>query len=213
MEAFKCLNLVHGSEDWQKARIGLFTASEISVLIGKDASKLTKGAKTYIENKACDFIHQETEHFSNDATDFGNEHEPSAVIEYCRQFKAWPLAGGFWCNTDCGASPDRLIGEHGLIEIKCPKVRRWHFRYCQMKTAADLKALKKEYYWQIQMQLLCTDRRWCDFLSHDPREDAKVKLFRLRIERNETDINKLVEALESAVKYKKELIKNFEKLT
>jgi hypothetical protein len=76
-----------------------------------------------------------------------------------------------------GASPDGLVGEDGLLEIKCPI------------TATHLDtvlggSIPGKYLTQIQWQLAVTGRRWCDFVSYDPRLPADLRLFTERVPRN-----------------------------
>jgi hypothetical protein len=83
-----------------------------------------------------------------------------------------------------GASPDGLIGDAGLIEIKCPN------------TATHIDTLlgdeiDKKYLTQIQWQLACTDREWCDFISYDPRMPETMRLFVRRIVRDDGRIGEL----------------------
>jgi hypothetical protein len=87
-----------------------------------------------------------------------------------------------------GASPDGLIGDDGLIEIKCPN------------TATHIETLRgaaidKKYVLQMQWQMACTKRRWCDFVSFDPRLPSAMQLYVARVERDAT----LIAAMESEV--------------
>ena len=87
-----------------------------------------------------------------------------------------------------GASPDGLVGKDGLIEIKCPN------------TATHLETLLGQsvagkYDTQIQWQLACTDRLWCDFVSFDPRLPEQMRLFVSRVKRDDDRIKELEEAV------------------
>jgi predicted phage-related endonuclease len=83
-----------------------------------------------------------------------------------------------------GCSPDGLIGPNGLVEIKCPN------------TATHIETLNgrsvpEKYITQIQWQLACTSRRWCDFVSYDNRMPENMRLLVKRIERDQTRISEL----------------------
>jgi hypothetical protein len=81
-----------------------------------------------------------------------------------------------------GASPDGLVGDDGMVEIKCPSsstaLECW-LSYSQGANPVDAK-----YYAQMQWQMRCADRSWCDYVVFDPRMPAKAQLFVYRVERN-----------------------------
>jgi hypothetical protein len=91
--------------------------------------------------------------------------------------------------TMAGASPDGLIGDHGLVEIKCPN------------TATHIETLMSDtvpgkYETQMQWQMACTDRKWCDFVSYDPRMPSHMQLFIFRVHRNAETIIELEREVE-----------------
>ena len=74
-----------------------------------------------------------------------------------------------------GASPDGLIDDNGLVEIKCPN------------TATHIETLlgegvQNKYINQMHVQMLCTGRDWCDFVSFDPRLPVELQMFIKRVE-------------------------------
>jgi predicted phage-related endonuclease len=77
-----------------------------------------------------------------------------------------------------GASPDGLVGDEGLIEIKCPNTAN------HIKTITGT-AIKKAYVWQMQWQMACTGSKWCDFVSFDPRMPDHLQLFIKRVPRDD----------------------------
>ena len=85
-----------------------------------------------------------------------------------------------------GASPDGFVGEEGLVEIKCPESKT------QMETLLNQKVPTK-YMPQMQWQLACTNRKWCDFVSFDPRMPENLQIFVQRVERNDLYIKMLEE--------------------
>ena len=102
-----------------------------------------------------------------------------------------------------GASPDGLVGDDGMVEIKCPNTAT-HIETLLSQT------VPKRYYTQMQWQLGCTGRKWCDFVSYDPRmKDAELVLFSKRVG---TDEPFLVEAMAAVVEAEKELCELVEKI-
>jgi hypothetical protein len=110
-----------------------------------------------------------------------------------------------------GASPDGLIGDDGLVEIMCPN------------TATHIDTLLSDgapskYMTQMQWQMACTGRKWCDFVSFDPRMPEEMQMFVIRVERNddlitelEREVEKFLSELEDKITqlnkaYKKEAI-------
>lgn len=83
-----------------------------------------------------------------------------------------------------GASPDGFVGEDGLIEIKVPRTAT-HIDYLLGGKAPA------EYLNQMQWQMECTGRQWCDFVSYDPRMPVELQLFTVRIERDEKRIEEI----------------------
>ena len=100
-------------------------------------------------------------------------------------------------GTHAGGSPDGLVGELGIIEIKCPFRTVNHFKYRMARTADDLPP---EYFWQIKMNLLCTGRKWCDFVSFDPRVRTKeLGIFILRVSAGKSEQELLKSRIADAV--------------
>jgi predicted phage-related endonuclease len=77
--------------------------------------------------------------------------------------------------SEAGASPDGLVGLFGLVEIKCPNTAT------HIQTLLDQKVPEK-YNTQMQWQMACTQRQWCDFVSFDPRMAEGLQLFIKRVE-------------------------------
>jgi len=82
------------------------------------------------------------------------------------------------------ASPDGLVGDDGCLEIKCPNTAT------HIDTVLGEEPAKK-YFDQMQWQMRCADRSWCDFVSFDPRMPSHLQLFIKRIERNDLYIAEL----------------------
>ena len=143
-----------------------------------------------------------TEGFSNAYMQWGTEQEPFARAAYEASRGVLVEETGFVQHptiSGSGASPDGLV-EDGLVEIKCPA------------TATHLETLLEDtvpakYLLQMQWQMACTGRQWCDFVSFDPRMPAKAQLWVKRVQRDdklianmETEVVKFLEELDVKVK-------------
>jgi putative phage-type endonuclease len=127
------------------------------------------------------------ESYSNTAMEWGTENEPFARAAYeAKTGNLVDQVGSIDHPTIpmSSASPDGLIGEDGCLEIKCPNTST------HIDTLLGAEPVKK-YYDQVQWQMRCTDRKWCDFVSFDPRMPAHLQLFVKRIERNDVYIAEL----------------------
>ena len=130
---------------------------------------------------------QVAESYSNAAMEWGTENEPFARAAY--EVKTGNTVDQVSAIDHpriamSAASPDGLIGDDGCLEIKCPN------------TATHIDTIlgdepTKKYYDQMQWQMACTDRKWCDFVSFDPRMPSHLQLFVKRIERNDSYIAEL----------------------
>lgn len=190
-----------GSAEWIQERLGRFTASEIHKLIpsGKGGNVFSETGKTYILEK---LVELETGFPASDiygpALDWGAEHEPMAREWYTKLTGNVVQEAYFEpYGAHAGGSPDGMVGELGIIEIKCPFKTVNHFKYRMARKADDLPA---EYFWQIQMNLLCTGRSWCDFVSFDPRVRTKeLGIFILRVSAGKSEQELLKSRIADAV--------------
>jgi putative phage-type endonuclease len=192
-----------GSADWLSARAGCVTASRIADMMAKTktgwgASRANYAAQLVAERLTGVAV----ESYTNSAMQWGLDTEPQARAAYEFMHDATVIETGFVTHPVIpmsGASPDGLVAEHGLIEIKCPN------------TATHIETLlgrevPSEYIYQIQWQLACTNRSWCDFVSFDPRMPEHMRLFVSRVERNgsmimdlETRVHEFLKEIEATV--------------
>lgn len=176
------------SAEWFAERCGKATASRIADIVartktGYGASRANYAAQLVAERLTGTV----SESYTNAAMQWGTDMEPQARIAY----EFWTNAGvdqvGFIPHpsiANTGASPDGLVGDAGLIEIKCPS------------TATHIETLlggsvPGKYVTQIQWQLCCTGRQWCDFVSFDPRMPESMRLFIKRVHRDDARIAEL----------------------
>jgi len=156
-------DLKQGTAEWRAARVGKVTGSIIGAVLGVSPFTSRKQALRRMVREAMG----DMESFSNEAMQWGNDHEDEACKLYTAMYagSAEVTETGFWTKGDMGASPDRLVGTDGLLEVKCPySLRR--------DTSPHFKGIHElPHYWQqIQMQLYITGRQWCDFLQWTPHD-------------------------------------------
>ena len=178
-----CLHIEQGSDEWKLARLGYITASNIDAVMakGKGISR-----KNYLNKVVAERLSGLAgESYSNSAMEWGVQTEPLARIAYEVSRETLVEQIGFYKHPTIqfvGVSPDGLVGDDGLVEIKCPNTTT-HIDYI------DNGKVPSEYYKQIQCQLWVTGRQWCDFISFDPR--IKRKLFVIRANRDEELIKEM----------------------
>ena len=199
--------MVQGSPEWHQARLGKVTASRISDVAAKIKTGWGASRAKYMgELIAESLTHEPTPSFSNAAMQHGTDTEPQAAAAYAFYTDAELELVGFVDHPkidQAGCSPDRLIGKDGLVEIKCP----------QTSTHIDTLlsgSIPKKYIDQMQWQLACTKRKWCDFVSFDPRMPPETQLFIQRVERDKERIKELEEMV---VEFLTEMNEKIDRLT
>lgn len=178
------INIEQGSDEWKLARLGHVTASNMADVMskGKGSAEAMGRYKYKVRLVAERLTQTAAESFSNAAMEWGVEQEQFACIEYEATKNVFVERTGFWLHPTIqwlGVSPDRLVGDDGLIEVKCPNTTT-HLGYLFENR------IPPEYYKQIQCQLWVTDREWCDFVSYDPRLPKRNQLLIVRTERDES---------------------------
>jgi len=178
------------SDEWYSARVGKVTASRVADVVAKTKSGYSASRDNYMAQLVCERLtNKPAESYSNAAMQWGTETEPLARAAYEAKMDVLVDEVGFIDHPTMvmsGASPDGLVGEDGLIEIKCPNTST-HIDTLLSQT------VPKKYADQIFWQMACTGRQWCDFVSYDPRLPADLQLFIKRIPRDDQYI-KLLEA-------------------
>jgi putative phage-type endonuclease len=177
--------IIQGSPEWFAIRCGKVTASRVADLTAKTKTGWGASRANYMAELIAERLTGTTPPgFSNAAMQWGTETEPQARMAYAFRMDCDVAEIGFVDHpriTMTGASPDGLIGDVGLVEIKCPN------------TATHLDTLlgqsvPAKYLTQMQWQMACTGRAWCDFASFDPRLPESMRLFVQRVHRDETVI-------------------------
>lgn len=176
---------IQRTEEWYAARLGRVTASRIADVCARTKTGWGASRKNYMAELVAERLTgTRSEGFTNAAMQWGTDMEPEARVAYELYRDVSVVGTGFVPHpsiADTGASPDGLVRDDGLVEIKCPN------------TATHLDTLlgsplPEKYFLQIQWQIACTGRAWCDFVSYDPRLPESMRLFADRIQRDDVAI-------------------------
>ena len=177
------------TEEWLTARAGKVTASCLDDVM---AAKTTAGYQNYMAKLICERLTGRAEQTPvSAAMQRGTDLESLARDFYVVETGAMVEEVGFYEHPsilNSGASPDGIIGTDGLIEIKCPNTAT------HIKTLESTKPALK-YMRQVQWQMACTGRKWCDFVSFDDRLPEHLSFFCTRIERDDEMIAELEQAV------------------
>lgn len=182
------MNCDQRSAAWFAARLGKATASKIA-----DVTAKTKGGySTSRKNYAAQLVAERltgvpAESFTSAAMQWGTDTEAEARDAYRQHSLVEVRECGFVDHPTIamsGASPDGLIGDDGLLELKCPNTAT-HIETLLGKSAPA------KYVTQMMWQMACTGRQWCDFVSYDPRLPDHMRLFVVKLHRDEAMIAEL----------------------
>jgi putative phage-type endonuclease len=179
-----------GSEAWFAQRLGKVTASRVADVIAKTKTGYSTSRDNYMAQLVCErMTGTVAESFTNSAMEWGTTQEPYARAAY--EAHADVLVDEVAMIThptieQAGASPDGLVGDDGMLEIKCPNTAT-HIDTLLSQTVPS------KYITQMQWQMACTERSWCDFVSFDPRMSDGLQLFVKRVPRDDAYIQMLEE--------------------
>lgn len=176
------------SPEWFAARLGKVTASRVADLMATTKTGYSASRANYMAELICERLTGEpADKFHNAAMQWGEDTEPQARAAYAFMHDVEVEECGFVPHptiADFGASPDGLVGTDALVEIKCPS------------TATHIDTLLNEvvpakYITQMQVQMACTGRDWCDFVSFDPRLPSDLQLWICRVRRDDDAIREI----------------------
>jgi putative phage-type endonuclease len=176
------------SAEWHAARLGKVTASRIADVVAKTktgygASRANYRAQLVVER----LTGVAAESYTNAAMQHGTDTEPQARAAYEWLSDRSVIEVGFIEHPTIamsGCSPDGLVGADGLVEIKCPSTAT-HIETLLSETIPD------KYVKQMQWQMACAGRQWCDFVSFDPRVPDKMRTFIKRVPRDDALLDEL----------------------
>ena len=182
------------TDEWRTLRIGKVTASRICDVL----AEIKKGEAASRRNYRADIIVEiltqlPADNYVSKEMQWGIDTEPFARAAYELEQDVMVSTVGFACHPlidRFGASPDGLVGDDGLVEIKCPNTAT-HIEYL---LAGVVPA---DYQPQMLTAMACTGRRWCDFVSFDPRLPSHLQLFVRRFHRDDERIAEIERKVES----------------
>lgn len=174
-----------GSPEWFAARLGKVTASRIADVMARTKSGYGAGRTGYMAELISERLSGTPyERFQNSAMQWGNEKEPEARVLYELLEDVAVDQVGFIDHPALamtGASPDGHVGDAGMVEIKCPMT------HTHIETLIH-QMVDTKYVYQMQWQMACTGRQWCDFFSFDPRMPVSMRYFKKRFYRDAQQI-------------------------
>jgi putative phage-type endonuclease len=196
------------TDDWFAARLGKVTASRVADVVAKTKSGYSASRDNYMADLIVERLtSQKAAGFSSAAMEWGVEQEPHARAAYSARTGELVEEVGFIDHPTIamsGASPDGLVNE-GCVEFKC------------CNTATHLEYLlagkpPEKYVTQMQWQMACTNRPWCDFVSYDSRLPEHLQMLIVRVPRDdkriaelEDEVRKFLAELDEKVTKLKEL--------
>jgi putative phage-type endonuclease len=184
----RLIDCTQGTDAWKAARLGKLTASRIHDAVARTKTGWGASRANYMAELIAERLTGVAqEGYTNAAMQHGTATEPEARAAYEFFANVDVVQVGFVLHPDfddCGASPDGLIGDDGVLEIKCPNTAT-HLETLLTCAVAD------KYVKQAMWQMTCTGRRWVDFCSYDPRMPERMRLWVSRIERDEEKITQL----------------------
>jgi putative phage-type endonuclease len=181
------------SEEWFTQRLGKATASRMADLTARTKSGWGASRANYMAQLIAERLTGVPgESYTSAAMQWGIDTEPEARTAY-DFYSSGPEVEpcGFIVHPSIpmsGGSPDGMVGLYGLVEIKCPNTAT-HIDTLLSGTVPD------KYVKQMQWQMACTRRQWCDFVSYDPRMPEAMRLFVKRVPRADSDIRLLEKAV------------------
>jgi putative phage-type endonuclease len=176
------------SDAWFAARLGKATASRISDIMARTKTGYSASRANYMAQLVVERLtNRKEESYTNAAMQRGTETEPLARSAYEVAKDVLVQEVGFIDHPEIemsGASPDGLVGDDGMVEIKCPS------------TATHIETLLNDtvdgkYQYQMLWQMRCAGRKWCDFVSFDPRMPEELQLKVIRFEYDQGTIDQI----------------------
>lgn len=181
-------DVAQNTDEWMALRLGKATCSNFACIMANDGAAFGEPAKKYALQIALEIdTGRKAEYsFSNEHTERGHEQEPVARMLYESENFVSVGNGGFFDCGDYGDSPDGLVGDDGVIEIKSV-IAPTHY------ATLLRKSFDPAYRWQLVGHLDCTERNWVDFISYcaDFREDQQLIVSRLYRDDCETELKRL----------------------
>lgn len=200
MTELEIIDCEQGSDEWIQARLGIVTASEFASVMAKGRSgDDSKTRRTYMLKLAGEILTGEPqERYSNGYMERGHVMEPDARNMYSFMKGIEPEIVGFMKCGRFGASPDSLVQDDGLLEIKS---KAPHL----MLDVLERGVMPSEHVPQVQGQIMVSGRDWCDFVAYWP----KLPIFIKRVERDESYIRDLRQGLDDFIGDLDDIVKRY----
>lgn len=172
------VRIEQGTDEWKQLRLGKATASKIADITARTKSGWAASRANCMADLICERLTGlPRESFTNAAMQWGTDMEPEARRTYAFITDAEVTEVAFVDHPsipNSGASPDGLVGTDGLVEIKCPLTAT----HIETLLGAEIDG---KYVKQMQWQMTCTGRKWCDFVSYDPRMPENMQIHIRRV--------------------------------
>lgn len=196
--------IAQGSPEWHSLRCGKVTASRVADIMRKTKSGVSASRQRYLGELVAERLTGiPNVGFKSADMEWGNANEASARDHYAFITDATLEEVAFVDHPSielCGASPDRLVGDDGLLEIKAPAT------HTHIETLLGA-AIDPDYMKQIYWQMACTGRQWCDYCSFDPRMPEELRMLTKRVMRDniaiaemEREVEKFLAEVEDTIK-------------
>lgn len=194
------------SNEWYEQRLGRFTASEIHALMG--AKELGETGLSLARKKAQEIVFGRDESWNIETWDMkrGIEQEERAFDIFkermAKEFIEVEKASFFPLGLNSGASPDGLVGQNAVLEIKCPRPEKF-FELIEKGT----DAIDKKYYYQMQLQMKCTNSEQCHFFNYVVWNGQELT-HEIVVKYDQAVVSKILERIESAAKERDLIVKD-----
>jgi len=185
-------DIIQGSDEWKELRRGKVTSSRVADVVARTKTGYGASRANYMAQLIAERLTGTVaESYTDAAMRHGTETEPEAraAYEFYQGVTVKEVAFVPHPKIDqAGCSPDGLIGDEFMVEIKCPNTAT------HLETLL-VRSVPAKYVDQMQFQMACTGRKWSDFVSYDPRMPENMRLFVKRLPRD----NKRIAELEAEI--------------
>ena len=197
------------TEEWYNIRLGRVTASRVADVLAQTRTGPSTSRKNYMMELMVErMTNRKQESYTNTYMQHGIDNEPIARAAYEKVIDGLVHEIGFVMHPAIpmfGCSPDGFVGDDGLCEIKCPNTAQ--------HVDTILYGFPSRYKAQVQAQMACTERLWCDFVSYDPRMPEHQQLVRIRVKRDNQYIESMEDEVEGFLGELDELVMTIESTT
>lgn len=171
------------TDEWFTARLGKVTASSLHKVLAKTKTGYGADRGNYMTQLVLERVTgTKADFYTNTSMQWGIDQEPFARAAYEATKGVMVEEIAFVPHPTIemsGASPDGLVGDDGMVEIKCPDSKT------MLECWLSDNPVESKYMAQMQWQMRCADRNWCDYVVFDPRMPPKAQLFVDRVERDD----------------------------